>query len=114
MAQSPLVCANAGIVWVSAPGDYAILNSNQTPDGTERDGRSFSRGHRLRRGSLSSAAVVPPSTENPSDSPIELAAPIMSGVSWGRRELLNVISAGAAAGFVAFSAAGLPVMKFAP
>src|SRR5215475_4208293 len=35
MAQSPPVCANAGIVWVSAPGDYAILNSNHTPDGTE-------------------------------------------------------------------------------
>src|SRR5215831_7363121 len=34
MAQSPPVCANAGIVWVSAPGDYAILNSNHTPDGT--------------------------------------------------------------------------------
>src|SRR5215471_11513496 len=36
MAQSPPVCANAGIVWVSAPGDYAILNSNHTPDGTRR------------------------------------------------------------------------------
>src|SRR5439155_23500887 len=34
MAQSPPACANAGIVWVSAPGDYAILNSNHTPDGT--------------------------------------------------------------------------------
>src|SRR5438132_8326156 len=36
MAQSPPACANAGIVWVSAPGDYAILNSNHTPDGTTR------------------------------------------------------------------------------
>jgi hypothetical protein len=26
--------ANAGIVWVSTPGDYATLNSNHTPDGT--------------------------------------------------------------------------------
>src|SRR5271169_2496567 len=25
---------NAGIVWVSAPGDYATFNSNQIPDGT--------------------------------------------------------------------------------
>src|SRR5690348_1774204 len=25
---------NAGIVWVSAPGDYATFNSNHTPDGT--------------------------------------------------------------------------------
>src|ERR1700751_1945655 len=24
----------AGIVWVSAPGDYATFNSNHTPDGT--------------------------------------------------------------------------------
>ena len=39
MAQSPPVCANAGIVWVSAPGDYAILNSNHTPDGTCRCAR---------------------------------------------------------------------------
>jgi hypothetical protein len=28
--------ANAGIVWVSTPGDYATLNSNHTPDGTQR------------------------------------------------------------------------------
>src|SRR5882672_9567117 len=27
---------NAGIVWVSAPGDYATFNSNHTPDGTPR------------------------------------------------------------------------------
>jgi hypothetical protein len=27
--------ANAGIVWVSTPGDYATLNSNHTPDGTD-------------------------------------------------------------------------------
>jgi hypothetical protein len=25
---------NAGIVWVSAPGDYALFNSNHIPDGT--------------------------------------------------------------------------------
>src|SRR5215472_15540126 len=59
MAQSPPVCANAGIVWVSAPGDYAILNSNHTPDGTCRsdakgeiqiggpyEGESTDAGHR--------------------------------------------------------------------
>jgi hypothetical protein len=28
--------ANAGIVWVSTPGDYATLNSNHTSDGTRR------------------------------------------------------------------------------
>src|ERR1700730_17114623 len=28
--------ANAGIVWVSTPGDYATLNSNHTTDGTRR------------------------------------------------------------------------------
>src|ERR1700730_2325276 len=28
---------NAGIVWVSAPGDYATFNSNHTPDGTQAD-----------------------------------------------------------------------------
>jgi hypothetical protein len=27
--------ANAGIVWVSVPGDYATSNSNHTPDGTD-------------------------------------------------------------------------------
>ena len=26
--------SNAGIAWVSAPGDYANFNSNHTPDGT--------------------------------------------------------------------------------
>ena len=26
---------NAGIVWVSAPGDYALFISNHIPDGTE-------------------------------------------------------------------------------
>ena len=25
---------NAGIVWVAAPGDYALFNSNHIPDGT--------------------------------------------------------------------------------
>jgi hypothetical protein len=34
MAWSP-PAHNAGIVWVSAPGDYATFNSNHTPDGTE-------------------------------------------------------------------------------
>jgi hypothetical protein len=29
---------NAGIVWVSAPGDYATFNSNHTPDGTRLPG----------------------------------------------------------------------------
>jgi hypothetical protein len=33
MAWSP-PALNAGIVWVSAPGDYASFNSNRTPDGT--------------------------------------------------------------------------------
>jgi MAPEG family len=33
MAWSP-PAHNAGIVWVSAPGDYATFNSNHTPDGT--------------------------------------------------------------------------------
>ena len=33
MAWSPPT-HNAGIVWVSAPGDYATFNSNHTPDGT--------------------------------------------------------------------------------
>jgi hypothetical protein len=35
MAWSP-PAHNAGIVWVSAPGDYATFNSNHTPDGTKR------------------------------------------------------------------------------
>jgi hypothetical protein len=35
MAWSP-PAHNAGIVWVSAPGDYATFNSNHTPDGTMR------------------------------------------------------------------------------
>jgi hypothetical protein len=34
MAWSP-PAHNAGIVWVSAPGDYATFNSNHTPDGTD-------------------------------------------------------------------------------
>jgi hypothetical protein len=34
MAWSP-PAHNAGIVWVSAPGDYATFNSNHTPDGTQ-------------------------------------------------------------------------------
>jgi hypothetical protein len=33
MAWSP-PADNRRIVWVSAPGDYATFNSNQTPDGT--------------------------------------------------------------------------------
>jgi hypothetical protein len=33
MACSP-PAHNARIVWVSAPGDYATFNSNQTQDGT--------------------------------------------------------------------------------
>src|SRR5260370_12657844 len=33
MAWSP-PAHYAGIVWVSAPGDYATFNSNHTPDGT--------------------------------------------------------------------------------
>jgi hypothetical protein len=33
MAWSP-PALKAGIVWVSAPGDYATFNSNHTPDGT--------------------------------------------------------------------------------
>jgi len=36
MAWSP-PAHNAGIVWVSAPGDYATFNSNHTPDGTVAD-----------------------------------------------------------------------------
>src|ERR1700745_4290176 len=28
---------NAGIVWVSAPGDYALFNSNHIPDGTRKE-----------------------------------------------------------------------------
>src|SRR6478672_9088871 len=36
MAWSP-PAHNAGIVWVSAPGDYATFNSNHTPDGTLLD-----------------------------------------------------------------------------
>jgi len=34
MAWSP-PALSAGIVWVSAPGDYATFNSNHTPDGTK-------------------------------------------------------------------------------
>jgi hypothetical protein len=34
-----MIDADAGIVWVSAPGDYVIFNSNHTPDGT--DGASY-------------------------------------------------------------------------
>src|SRR5271166_2856144 len=33
MAWSP-PALNAGLAWVSAPGDYATFNSNHTPDGT--------------------------------------------------------------------------------
>src|SRR6187200_613594 len=38
MAWSP-PAYNAGIVWVSAPGDYATFNSNHTPDGTRPHAR---------------------------------------------------------------------------
>jgi len=41
MAWSP-PALNAGIVWVSAPGDYATFNSDHTPDGT-LDGITQSR-----------------------------------------------------------------------
>src|ERR1700732_3163357 len=40
MAWSP-PAHNAGIVWVSAPGDYATFNSNHTPDGTDFDLRAY-------------------------------------------------------------------------
>jgi hypothetical protein len=40
MAWSP-PAHNAGIVWVSAPGDYATFNSNHTPDGTYAAGNEF-------------------------------------------------------------------------
>src|SRR5438270_5654492 len=36
MAWSP-PAHNAGIIWVSAPGDYATFNSNHTPDGTDKE-----------------------------------------------------------------------------
>src|SRR5438105_6948394 len=39
MAWSP-PAHNAGIVWVSAPGDYATFNSNHTPDGTPTTSRT--------------------------------------------------------------------------
>src|ERR1700731_565097 len=34
---------NAGIVWVSAPGDYATFNFNHTPDGTGQLARPTQR-----------------------------------------------------------------------
>src|ERR1700755_1283404 len=40
---------NAGIVWVSAPGDYATFNSNHTPDGTETN-NSRDRRRRIESG----------------------------------------------------------------
>jgi hypothetical protein len=40
MAWSP-PAHNAGIVWVSAPGDYATFNSNHTPDGTKQEVRYY-------------------------------------------------------------------------
>src|SRR6202047_3084822 len=40
MAWSP-PAHNAGIVWVSAPGDYATFNSNHTPDGTSEPHLDF-------------------------------------------------------------------------
>jgi hypothetical protein len=45
MAWSP-PAHNAGIVWVSAPGDYATFNSNHTPDGTGAGHRRVYRGRR--------------------------------------------------------------------
>src|SRR5437588_11253552 len=45
MAWSP-PAHNAGIVWVSAPGDYATFNSNHTPDGTSIPRRSSLRQNR--------------------------------------------------------------------
>src|SRR5580700_10923241 len=41
MAWSP-PAHNAGIVWVSAPGDYATFNSNHTPDGTVEPNKTLS------------------------------------------------------------------------
>src|ERR1700757_4926852 len=46
MAWSP-PAHNAGIVWVSAPGDYATFNSNHTPDGTTSNARLSLRERRL-------------------------------------------------------------------
>src|SRR5438105_11028256 len=46
MAWSP-PARNAGIVWVSAPGDYATFNSNHTPDGTYGQRSAESPGQRL-------------------------------------------------------------------
>src|SRR5690348_6885650 len=43
---------NAGMVWVSAPGDYATFNSNHTPDGTWRIRTSGSWSDLLRRDAL--------------------------------------------------------------
>src|SRR6202035_4897025 len=40
MAWSP-PAHNAGIVWVSAPADYATFNSNHTPDGTTAAARKL-------------------------------------------------------------------------
>src|SRR6201992_3731702 len=64
MAWSP-PAHNAGIVWVSAPGDYATFNSNHTPDGTAQqpssqlgDGQST----RLRKNSRRSATLPRPKT----------------------------------------------------
>src|SRR6516162_1795298 len=42
MAWSP-PAHNAGIVWVSAPGDYATFNSNHTPDGTHEGREAYIR-----------------------------------------------------------------------
>src|SRR5580692_9702225 len=51
MAWSP-PAHNAGIVWVSAPGDYATFNSNHTPDGTGfRPAAGMTYGRRPDRGS---------------------------------------------------------------
>src|SRR5580693_6920483 len=69
MAWSP-PAHNAGIVWVSAPGDYATFNSNHTPDGTvenrEREKKelrrfdlsgTYLRGADLRKANLKGAEL---------------------------------------------------------
>src|SRR5258706_1057518 len=43
---------NAGIVWVSAPGDYATFNSNHTPDGTAGIQRKLQCGEAVERRKL--------------------------------------------------------------
>src|SRR5271166_3115625 len=63
MAWSP-PAHNAGIVWVSAPGDYATFNSNHTPDGTLASrARRFARLQQQLKIDLLEQAVVPPVVE---------------------------------------------------